>query len=96
MGFMMVGVRHELVEQVVGPGQLDDVFGRQERDEPLLRLRPRRALSSAEAGQFRGQLRPSARRSRPDPKHSNFDRTRLSSFDRTTTNGNDFRVGKAG
>jgi len=28
--FILVGVRHELVEQVVGPGQFDEVFGRQE------------------------------------------------------------------
>jgi len=34
--FILVGVRHELVEQVVGPGQFDEVFGRQEGDEPLL------------------------------------------------------------
>jgi hypothetical protein len=34
--FILVGVRHELVEQVVGPGQFDDLFGCQEGDEPLL------------------------------------------------------------
>ena len=34
--FVLVGVGDELVEQMVGPGQFDEVFGRQEGDEPLL------------------------------------------------------------
>ena len=36
MDFMLVGVRDELVEQMIGPHQLDNVFRSQEWDEALL------------------------------------------------------------
>jgi hypothetical protein len=34
--FMLVGMGHELVEQVVGPGQFADLVGGQEGDEAFL------------------------------------------------------------
>ena len=34
--FMLVGVRDELVEQVVGAGEFNNMFGGQEWDEPFL------------------------------------------------------------
>src|SRR5512135_87185 len=34
--FMLIGMRDELVEEVVGPGQFDDRVRRQERDEAFL------------------------------------------------------------
>ena len=34
--FVLVGVGHELVEQMVGPGEFDDLVGGQERDEAFL------------------------------------------------------------
>ena len=36
MDFMLVGVREELIEQVVGAGEFGDVVGGQERDEAFL------------------------------------------------------------
>jgi hypothetical protein len=36
MDFMLVSVGHELVEEVVGPDQFDDVVGGQEGDETFL------------------------------------------------------------
>jgi hypothetical protein len=36
VGLVLVGVRDELVEEVVGPGEFQDVFGGQEGDEPFL------------------------------------------------------------
>ena len=34
--FVLVGVGHELVEPMVGPGEFDDLVGGQERDEAFL------------------------------------------------------------
>ena len=36
MDFMLVGVREQLVEQMIGADQFDDAFGGQERDEAFL------------------------------------------------------------
>jgi len=36
MDFMLIGVRHKLVEQFIGSDQLDDAFGGQQGDEPFL------------------------------------------------------------